>query len=212
MPHAVLADGTVDARTEQLWRSAPIGGHAQTASSLTAGLALVAALGVPSRCGSRPRARWRVPTVRAFGGARALGAPNAALNAPLVGIAATPQGQRLLAPRAGRRHLQLRRRALLRLDRRHAPQPAGRRHRADAERQRLLARRVRRRHLQLRRRPLLRLDRRDAPQPPIVGMAATPTGRGYWLVASDGGIFTFGDASFHGSTGRRPRSAHRSSA
>ena len=32
-------------------------------------------------------------------------------------------------------------------------------------------------------------------------MAATPTGRGYWLVASDGGIFNFGDATFHGSTG-----------
>ena len=26
-------------------------------------------------------------------------------------------------------------------------------------------------------------------------------GQGYWLVASDGGIFTFGDAGFHGSTG-----------
>ena len=32
-------------------------------------------------------------------------------------------------------------------------------------------------------------------------MAATPTGNGYWLVASDGGIFTFGDAAFYGSTG-----------
>ena len=32
-------------------------------------------------------------------------------------------------------------------------------------------------------------------------MAATPSGRGYWLVASDGGIFTFGDAAFYGSTG-----------
>ncbi|HXQ60916.1 MAG TPA: NlpC/P60 family protein, partial [Acidimicrobiales bacterium] len=29
----------------------------------------------------------------------------------------------------------------------------------------------------------------------------TPDGGGYWLVASDGGIFTFGDAAFHGSTG-----------
>ncbi len=29
----------------------------------------------------------------------------------------------------------------------------------------------------------------------------TSDGRGYWLVASDGGIFTFGDAGFHGSTG-----------
>jgi hypothetical protein len=36
---------------------------------------------------------------------------------------------------------------------------------------------------------------------PIVGMAATPDGGGYWLVASDGGIFTFGDANFFGSTG-----------
>jgi calcineurin-like phosphoesterase family protein len=34
-----------------------------------------------------------------------------------------------------------------------------------------------------------------------VGMAATPSGKGYWLVAADGGIFTFGDAAFHGSTG-----------
>jgi hypothetical protein len=32
-------------------------------------------------------------------------------------------------------------------------------------------------------------------------MAATPDGRGYWLVASDGGIFTGGDAQFYGSTG-----------
>ena len=36
---------------------------------------------------------------------------------------------------------------------------------------------------------------------PIVGMAATPDGGGYWLVASDGGIFAFGDAQFFGSTG-----------
>jgi hypothetical protein len=32
-------------------------------------------------------------------------------------------------------------------------------------------------------------------------MASTPDGRGYWEVASDGGIFAFGDASFRGSTG-----------
>jgi hypothetical protein len=35
----------------------------------------------------------------------------------------------------------------------------------------------------------------------VVGLAATPDGRGYWLVARDGGIFTFGDAGFYGSTG-----------
>jgi hypothetical protein len=32
-------------------------------------------------------------------------------------------------------------------------------------------------------------------------MATTPTGNGYWLVATDGGIFAFGDARFFGSTG-----------
>jgi hypothetical protein len=30
-------------------------------------------------------------------------------------------------------------------------------------------------------------------------MAATHDGGGYWLVASGGGIFTYGNASFHGS-------------
>jgi len=40
-----------------------------------------------------------------------------------------------------------------------------------------------------------------SPKAPVVGMAATPDGKGYWLVASDGGIFSFGDAQFYGSTG-----------
>src|SRR5581483_4423138 len=34
---------------------------------------------------------------------------------------------------------------------------------------------------------------------PVVGIAATADGGGYWLVASDGGVFTFGDAAYHGS-------------
>jgi hypothetical protein len=34
-----------------------------------------------------------------------------------------------------------------------------------------------------------------------VGLAATRDGGGYWLVAADGGIFTFGGARFFGSTG-----------
>lgn len=33
---------------------------------------------------------------------------------------------------------------------------------------------------------------------PIVGIAPTPSGEGYWLVAADGGVFTFGDAEFFG--------------
>jgi hypothetical protein len=32
-------------------------------------------------------------------------------------------------------------------------------------------------------------------------VATTPTGGGYWESASDGGVFSFGDALFHGSTG-----------
>ena len=41
-------------------------------------------------------------------------------------------------------------------------------------------------------------------------LAATPDGNGYWIVgptgslASDGGVFSFGDAQFHGSMGGRP--------
>ena len=36
---------------------------------------------------------------------------------------------------------------------------------------------------------------------PIVGMAPTPDGGGYWMVGSDGGVFASGDAGFYGSTG-----------
>jgi len=36
---------------------------------------------------------------------------------------------------------------------------------------------------------------------PIVGMAATPDGNGYWLAAADGGIFAFGDAPYEGGVG-----------
>jgi hypothetical protein len=36
---------------------------------------------------------------------------------------------------------------------------------------------------------------------PIVGMAPTPDGGGYWMVGSDGGVFSSGDAGFYGSTG-----------
>jgi hypothetical protein len=33
----------------------------------------------------------------------------------------------------------------------------------------------------------------------FVDIAATPDGKGYWAAASDGGVFSFGDAEFHGS-------------
>jgi len=42
---------------------------------------------------------------------------------------------------------------------------------------------------------------------PITGIAATPDGRGYWLVGADGGIFAYGDATFLGSHGGSPLNA-----
>lgn len=36
---------------------------------------------------------------------------------------------------------------------------------------------------------------------PVVGMASTPNGDGYWLATADGGVFAFGKAPFHGSAG-----------
>ena len=113
-----------------------------------------------------------------------------------------PDRARLLARRDRRRHLRRRRRRVPRLDRRHRAQPADRRHGA-------------------RRRPATatgssRPTAASSPSAtprfygstgaialnqPIVGMARRRRGHGYWLVASDGGIFAFGDAAFHGSTG-----------
>lgn len=39
---------------------------------------------------------------------------------------------------------------------------------------------------------------------PIVGAASTPSGAGYWLVGSDGGVFSYGSARFYGSMGGKP--------
>ncbi len=36
---------------------------------------------------------------------------------------------------------------------------------------------------------------------PIVGVAAVPSGLGYWVVAADGGVFAYGNAAFEGSAG-----------
>ncbi len=41
------------------------------------------------------------------------------------------------------------------------------------------------------------------PNLPVNGISRTASGRGYWLVADDGGIFAFGDAQFYGSMGGR---------
>ena len=39
---------------------------------------------------------------------------------------------------------------------------------------------------------------------PIVGITGSASGKGYWLVASDGGVFAFGDARFAGSRAGLP--------
>ena len=41
---------------------------------------------------------------------------------------------------------------------------------------------------------------------PVIGMVPTHDGGGYWLIASDGGVFAFGDAGFFGSLGGAPPS------
>ena len=106
-----------------------------------------------------------------------------------------PRRRRLLDGGLRRGDLRLRRRRVLRLDGRPAAQQADRGHGRHPRRRRVLAGGLRRGHLRLRRRPAS--TARWAAKPlnkPIVGMAATPDGGGYWLVASDGGIFAFGDA------------------
>jgi hypothetical protein len=40
-----------------------------------------------------------------------------------------------------------------------------------------------------------------------VSIAASSTGHGYWIAASDGGVFAFGDAGFFGSMGGKPLNA-----
>jgi predicted chitinase len=42
---------------------------------------------------------------------------------------------------------------------------------------------------------------------PPVAVAASKSGLGYWVVAGDGGVFSFGDAGFHGSMGGKPLNA-----
>ena len=42
---------------------------------------------------------------------------------------------------------------------------------------------------------------------PIVGITSTSDGKGYWMVASDGGVFTFGDAQFQGAIAVPPPTA-----
>ena len=90
--------------------------------------------------------------------------------------------------------LHLRRRGVPRLDWGFAAQQAHRRHGGHPRWRRLLAGRVRRWGVHLRRRGVPRLDGGFATQQAHRRHGGHPDGDGYWLVASDGGVFTFGDA------------------
>ena len=127
------------------------------------------------------------------------------LNKPIVGMAADSGRQGLLAGGLRRRHLQLRRRRVLRVDRAasHLNKPiVGMAATPDGKGYWLVAS------------DGGIFNYGDAGfagstgslplNKPIVGMAATPDGKGYWLVASDGGIFNYGDAVFAGSAGSLP--------
>ena len=132
------------------------------------------------------------------------------LNAPVVGMAATPTGKGLLARRDRRRRLHLRRRALLREHGRQAAQPAGRRDHARRRRARATG-------SSRATAACSRSATRASPaslagkhlNAPMSTIAATPSGKGYWLLGRDGGVFTFGDAVFHGaaSVARRRKTA-----
>ena len=153
-----------------------------------------------------PHGYWLVASdggIFTFGDAGFYGsAGSTALNQPIVGMAATPDGGGLLAGGLRRRHLHLRRRRASTARRAACtstspssawPPPPTARATGSWP-------------------PTAGSSPSATPRfygstggirlnDPIVGMAATPDGKGYWLVASDGGIFTFGDAGFYGSTG-----------
>ena len=106
-----------------------------------------------------------------------------------------------------RRDLLLRGRPLPRLDGRHHPQQADRGHGRHAGGSGVLAGGQRRGHLQLQR-PLLGSRAALASTSRWWG-SPPPDGQGYWLVASDGGIFNFGEQPFFGSMRRHSPSTPR---
>ncbi len=118
---------------------------------------------------------------------------------------------RLLARRLRRGHLHVRVRPVLRVDRQHPTAATGRRDQPDREQGRVLAGGVRwwrsspsATPATTARYPAPGCRRRGRGAPhslnaPIVGMVPSSDGGGYFMVASDGGVFAFGDARFEGS-------------
>ena len=128
-----------------------------------------------------------------FGDARFYGSTgNIMLNKPIVGMVPTARRRGLLAGGVRRRHLQLRRRHLLRLAGRHAARLARGRRRTGGGRRRLLDARGQRHRAGLRRRtrraaPAAELARRSPrPTSPMTSIVPSADGQGYTLVDSSG--------------------------
>ena len=123
------------------------------------------------------------------------------LNAPIVGMGGHPSGTGYWLLGTGRGSLHLRQRPASTA----RPARSGSTSRSSAWRRRraarLLARRERRGRVLLRRRGVPRVDGRSAPE--LAGARAHADADGPRLLAlrGDGGIFSFGDAKFFGSTG-----------
>ena len=121
----------------------------------------------------------------------------------VVGLALSPDGNGYWMVSNDRGGLRLRRRALPRVAAGAARDTdTDRGHRRHAGRAGLLAGRRRRCGLRLRGRALPRVacpGLRVTPTQPITGIAATPDGKGYWMVGADGAIYAFGDAPYEGS-------------
>ena len=152
------------------------------------------------------RGYWLVASdggIFAFGDARFYGSTgDIALNKPVVGMAATPDGRGYWLVASDGGIFSLRRRPLLRLDRRHRPQQAGGGHGRHPRRPGLLAGGLRRRHLQLTATPASTGRPATSPStsrwwawPPPPTAGAT----GWWPPTAASSAF--GDARFYGSTG-----------
>ena len=141
----------------------------------------------------------RAGDVAAFGAATCYGSlTGTTLNEPIVGMAVDRTDRGLLAGRRRRRGVRLQR-PLPRIGQLAPPQCPGGRDRRHTRRLRLLAGGRRRRGVLLRR-ALLRLHGGTHLNQPIVGLGVDRATGGYWLVAADGGVFSY-DAPFLGSTG-----------
>ena len=127
------------------------------------------------------------------------------LNGPVVAITSTPDGEGLLAGGHRRRCLRFRGRRLLRVDGRPHASPA----RSWESRPRLTVTGTGSSP------PTAACSPSATPRSTgrwglrtwlagVTGIAATNDGKGYWMVAGDGGVFAFGDATFYGSSEAKP--------